>query len=120
MDYPPLTKERLKQLLTSQKNPAPDIKVFSVHWGPNYAWQPATEIRSMAHFLVDECGVDIIHGHSSHHVQGVETYKGNLSFMVVEISWMIMPFHVAIGINLAQCGGLLFVKMTVMGRRSYL
>jgi poly-gamma-glutamate capsule biosynthesis protein CapA/YwtB (metallophosphatase superfamily) len=78
MDYGPLTKERLKQLLTSQKNPAPDIKVFSVHWGPNYAWQPATEIRSMAHFLVDECGVDIIHGHSSHHVQGVETYKGKL------------------------------------------
>lgn len=78
IDYGPSTKARLKQLLTSHERPAPDLKVFSVHWGPNYAWQPAAEIRSMAHFLVDECGVDIIHGHSSHHVQGVETYKGKL------------------------------------------
>ena len=32
----------------------------------------------MAHFLVDECGVDIVHGHSSHHVQGVEVYRGKV------------------------------------------
>jgi poly-gamma-glutamate capsule biosynthesis protein CapA/YwtB (metallophosphatase superfamily) len=32
----------------------------------------------MAHFLIDECEIDIIHGHSSHHVQGVEKYKGKL------------------------------------------
>lgn len=57
----------------------PDLKIFSVHWGPNYAWRPDEEtIQSLAHFLIDECGVDIIHGHSSHHVQGVEIYKGKL------------------------------------------
>lgn len=26
----------------------------------------------MAHFLIFECGIDIVHGHSSHHVQGIE------------------------------------------------
>ena len=45
---------------------------------PNYAWSPSNHIKDLAHFLIDECGVDIIHGHSSHHVQGVETYKGKL------------------------------------------
>jgi hypothetical protein len=51
-----------------------DLKIFSVHWGPNYCLRPASEIRELAHFLIDECGVDVVHGHSSHHVQGVERY----------------------------------------------
>lgn len=54
-----------------------DICVFSLHWGPNYAWQPNSHIRSLAHWLIDQ-GVDIIHGHSSHHIQGIELYKGKL------------------------------------------
>lgn len=28
--------------------------------------------------MIDECGIDIVHGHSSHHVQGVERYKSKL------------------------------------------
>jgi poly-gamma-glutamate capsule biosynthesis protein CapA/YwtB (metallophosphatase superfamily) len=79
IDYTSATKKRLKQLLTDEKaQPAPSIKIFSVHWGPNYCWHPDSDIRSMAHFLIDECEIDIIHGHSSHHVQGVEKYKGKL------------------------------------------
>lgn len=58
--------------------PRPALKIFSVHWGPNYTWHPADRIRSLAHFLIDECEVDIVHGHSSHHVQGVEKYHGKL------------------------------------------
>jgi poly-gamma-glutamate capsule biosynthesis protein CapA/YwtB (metallophosphatase superfamily) len=77
IDYTQQTRERLKALLTrlTSKNA---LKIFSIHWGPNYAWHPAQEIRDLAHFLIDECGIDIIHGHSSHHVQGVEVYKGKL------------------------------------------
>lgn len=60
------------------KSEHPALKIFSIHWGPNYAWQPAPQIRSLAHFLIDECGVDIVHGHSAHHVQGVERYNGKL------------------------------------------
>jgi poly-gamma-glutamate capsule biosynthesis protein CapA/YwtB (metallophosphatase superfamily) len=28
--------------------------------------------------LVDRAGVDVIHGHSSHHVKGIEVYRGKL------------------------------------------
>ena len=63
---------------TPNPAPGPALKIFSVHWGPNYKWTPAPEIQSLAHFVIDECGVDIVHGHSSHHIQGVEKYNGKL------------------------------------------
>ena len=72
------TRARLKADLTKSTTPKPSLKIFSVHWGPNYSWNPDDSICSLAHFLIDECGVDIIHGHSSHHIQGVEKYKGKL------------------------------------------
>jgi hypothetical protein len=79
IDYSPQTRSRLKRLLTSRPRPeahtastVPSLRIFSVHWGPNYSFHPPTEIRSLARFLIDECEVDVVHGHSSHHVQGVE------------------------------------------------
>ncbi|EDP51861.1 scramblase family protein [Aspergillus fumigatus A1163] len=83
IDYSARTREHLRTLLTSPPASTdtpekPALKIFSVHWGPNYTWQPAEKIRSLAHFLIDECGVDIVHGHSSHHVQGVERYRRKL------------------------------------------
>ncbi|KAL1987065.1 hypothetical protein VTN96DRAFT_4939 [Rasamsonia emersonii] len=79
IDYSASTRSRLKRLLTERPRPEantastrPALKIFSVHWGPNYTWEPLSEIRALAHFLIDECDVDIVHGHSSHHVQGVE------------------------------------------------
>ncbi|GAM34486.1 polyglutamate biosynthesis protein [Talaromyces pinophilus] len=80
VDYTPKSREHLKRLIWKH-SPAPEIrssestpalKIFSFHWGPNYSWHPSTEIRQMAHFLIFECGIDIVHGHSSHHVQGIE------------------------------------------------
>lgn len=81
IDYTPSTKHHLKTLLTTpchsqSKADESSLKIFSIHWGPNYTWQPSEQIRDMAHFLIDECGVDIVHGHSAHHIQGVERYKG--------------------------------------------
>ncbi|KAJ5946883.1 hypothetical protein N7454_003722 [Penicillium verhagenii] len=85
IEYSSATRGRLKKLLLggsgssgTKTAPAPALKIISVHWGPNYSWRPSEQIRSLAHFLVDECGVDIVHGHSSHHVQGVEVYGGKL------------------------------------------
>jgi poly-gamma-glutamate capsule biosynthesis protein CapA/YwtB (metallophosphatase superfamily) len=79
IDYTAQTRARLKNLITSHDaKSTSSLKIFSVHWGPNYAWQPSAEIRGLAHFLIDECGIDIVHGHSSHHVQGVERYGGKL------------------------------------------
>lgn len=79
VDYTSRTKSRLRTLLKNHHRESPSsLNIFSVHWGPNYSWHPSCEIRSMAHFLIDECGIDVIHGHSSHHVQGIERYKTKL------------------------------------------
>jgi len=51
------------------------LSVLSIHWGPNYRWHPSHQQTMIAHKLIDEGGVDIVHGHSSHHIQGIELYK---------------------------------------------
>jgi poly-gamma-glutamate capsule biosynthesis protein CapA/YwtB (metallophosphatase superfamily) len=54
-----------------------DIVVASVHWGDNWGYEvPADHVR-FAHRLVDG-GVDIVHGHSSHHPRPVEVYRERL------------------------------------------
>lgn len=52
-----------------------DIVVASIHWGGNWGYQIPREQQEFAHRLIDEAGIDIVHGHSSHHVKGVEVYK---------------------------------------------
>jgi poly-gamma-glutamate synthesis protein (capsule biosynthesis protein) len=53
-----------------------DIVVASIHWGSNWGYGIPSEKREFAHKLIDDAGVDIIHGHSSHHVKGIEVHKG--------------------------------------------
>jgi poly-gamma-glutamate synthesis protein (capsule biosynthesis protein) len=54
-----------------------DIAVVSVHWGSNWGYDvDAAQIR-FAHRLIDE-GVDVVHGHSSHHPRPIEAYRGKL------------------------------------------
>ncbi|MBC7235480.1 MAG: CapA family protein, partial [Chloroflexi bacterium] len=53
-----------------------DIVVCSIHWGSNWGYEIPIEHVRFAHGLIDEAGVDVIHGHSSHHVKGIEVYKG--------------------------------------------
>lgn len=60
-----------------QRQPG-DILVVSVHWGGNWGFEIDPEHRAFAHTLVDEGGADIVHGHSSHHVQGIEVRAGKL------------------------------------------
>jgi poly-gamma-glutamate capsule biosynthesis protein CapA/YwtB (metallophosphatase superfamily) len=55
-----------------------DIVVFSVHWGSNWGYAIPDTQRSFAHWLIDSAGVDLIHGHSSHHPRGMEVYKEKL------------------------------------------
>ena len=55
-----------------------DIVVLSIHWGGNWGYEIAQEQREFAHGLIDRAGVDVIHGHSSHHVKGIEVYKSRL------------------------------------------
>ena len=43
-----------------------DLVVFSIHWGENFQESVSETFKAFAHALVD-VGVDIIHGHSTHH-----------------------------------------------------
>ena len=52
-----------------------DIVVASIHWGGNWGYAISGEEIAFARGLIDEAGVDIIHGHSSHHVRGIGVYR---------------------------------------------
>lgn len=56
---------------------AGDVVVASVHWGSNWGYHVSRDEVRFAHTLVDG-GVDIVHGHSSHHPRPVEVYQGKL------------------------------------------
>jgi len=55
---------------------AGDIVVVSIHWGGNWDYTVPRVQRDFAHALIDAAGVDVVHGHSSHHVKGIEVYHG--------------------------------------------
>ncbi|MBO8189956.1 CapA family protein [Streptomyces spirodelae] len=54
---------------------AGDLAVASVHWGSNWGYEVPPEQVRFAHALIDG-GVDLVHGHSSHHPRPVELYRG--------------------------------------------
>lgn len=59
------------------------LRILSIHWGPNWALKHESDAeiqarRDFAHRVIDECGVDLIYGHSSHHIRGIERYKQKL------------------------------------------
>jgi poly-gamma-glutamate synthesis protein (capsule biosynthesis protein) len=55
-----------------------DVVVFSIHWGGNWGYRIPGDQVDFAHHLIDRAGVDIVHGHSSHHVKGLEIYHDRL------------------------------------------
>ena len=52
-----------------------DVVAVSVHAGSNWGYPVSRGYRRFAHRLVDG-GVDVVHGHSSHHPRPVEIYRG--------------------------------------------
>jgi len=55
-----------------------DLVIVSIHWGGNWGYHIPQPHQDFAHRLIDEADVAIVHGHSSHHVKGIEVYKGRL------------------------------------------
>ncbi|MEJ8568648.1 CapA family protein [Elongatibacter sediminis] len=53
-----------------------DRVVLSLHWGGNWGYAVHEDQRQFAHQLIDEVGIDLVHGHSSHHPRGIEWYRG--------------------------------------------
>jgi poly-gamma-glutamate capsule biosynthesis protein CapA/YwtB (metallophosphatase superfamily) len=54
-----------------------DRVVASIHWGGNWGYDVPREHRELAHRLIER-GVDVVHGHSSHHPKGIEVHEGRL------------------------------------------
>ncbi len=55
-----------------------DIVIASIHWGGNWGYAIPEEQRYFARALIDRAGVDLVHGHSSHHPRGIEVYRNKL------------------------------------------
>ena len=70
------TAHRVADEVRTYKQPG-DIALVSIHWGGNWGYEIPRAQTLFAHRLIDE-GVDLIHGHSSHHAKAVEVYKDHL------------------------------------------
>jgi poly-gamma-glutamate synthesis protein (capsule biosynthesis protein) len=69
------TRETVDRALRRVYEAGADLVVASLHWGPNWVVRPAATHRAFARWLVDR-GVDVVHGHSAHVLQGIEVYRG--------------------------------------------
>jgi poly-gamma-glutamate capsule biosynthesis protein CapA/YwtB (metallophosphatase superfamily) len=54
-----------------------DTTVVSLHWGSNWGYDVSPSQVRFARRLID-AGVDLVHGHSSHHPRPIEVYRGKL------------------------------------------
>lgn len=54
------------------------VVIASIHWGGNWGHEIPPPMRQFAHRLIDEAGIDMIYGHSSHHVKAIEVYRDKL------------------------------------------
>ena len=52
--------------------------VVSIYWGPNWGYPIPKDQRRLAHALIEEAGISIVHGHSSHHAKAIEIYRERL------------------------------------------
>jgi poly-gamma-glutamate capsule biosynthesis protein CapA/YwtB (metallophosphatase superfamily) len=76
-DLSPHGAQRIAAHIRQLKRPG-DIVVVSLHWGPNWGYHVPDAQRRLAHALIDDAGVSIIHGHSSHHAKAIEVYRDRL------------------------------------------
>lgn len=76
-DFTRATVQGISRLVKEWKH-AGDIAIASIHWGGNWGYPIPPGHRSFAHALIDEAGIDLVHGHSSHHAKGFEVYQGKL------------------------------------------
>jgi poly-gamma-glutamate capsule biosynthesis protein CapA/YwtB (metallophosphatase superfamily) len=76
-DLSPTTARALAGTLLRRHRSPGDIVVASIHWGSNWGYEVPSEHVAFAHHLVD-LGIDVVHGHSSHHPRPIEVYRGKL------------------------------------------
>lgn len=69
------TKTEIQQLRNKEKI---DLVVLSIHLGPNFLFEVPDNHQTFVKQLIDKVDINIIHGHSSHHVKAIEIYKGSV------------------------------------------
>jgi poly-gamma-glutamate capsule biosynthesis protein CapA/YwtB (metallophosphatase superfamily) len=72
-DLSEATARRVANQIREAKRPG-DVTVASIHWGGNWGYEVPDEQIRFAHRLVED-GVDVVHGHSSHHAKAIEIYR---------------------------------------------
>jgi poly-gamma-glutamate synthesis protein (capsule biosynthesis protein) len=72
-DLSPASADEIVKSVGSLKQPG-DLIVASVHWGSNWGYDVPNDQVEFAHRLIDG-GVDVVHGHSSHHPRPIEVYR---------------------------------------------
>jgi len=70
------SEEKMEKDIEIAKSSA-SIVVVSFHWGVEYSSSPTSYQRKVAHLAVD-CGANLIIGHHSHVIQGIEIYKDTM------------------------------------------
>ncbi len=71
------TLDGLAERIHACKRPG-DRVIASIHWGGNWGFEISPEQQRFARGLIDQAGVDLVHGHSSHHIKGLELYREHL------------------------------------------
>jgi poly-gamma-glutamate synthesis protein (capsule biosynthesis protein) len=73
----PAGMEKISANVRAAKRPG-DLAVASLHWGSNWGYDIPAEQRAFAHAFIDETGIDVVYGHSSHHPRPIEVHHGKL------------------------------------------
>nr|WP_274542269.1 CapA family protein [Bradyrhizobium algeriense] len=68
---------RVANQIAALKRPN-DLVVVSIHWGSNWGFHVPDGQMAFARTLIDEAGVSVVHGHSSHHPRAIEIYRNRL------------------------------------------
>ena len=69
--------EHMRRCIAGQRRPG-DRVVVSLHWGGNWVDEIPEPHRWLARRLIDQAGVDVVFGHSSHHPLPLELHHGRL------------------------------------------
>src|SRR5262249_13754661 len=71
------TASMLSSMVEAMNAGGAELRVLSVHWGPNLRPWPPAHYRAFARQAI-LAGFDVVHGHSAHIVQAVEAFRSGL------------------------------------------
>jgi len=86
------TRSLVEEILDSAAAHDPDLVVASLHWGPNWETEPRAVHEAFGRWLVDQ-GVDVVHGHSAHVLQGSRCTAGDRLFMTRGLRRRLRRLH---------------------------